>query len=285
MIRNSIFIVLIGVLTACQTIIEIDTSLEKPILVVNSLFAPDSTWELSLTQSRSIFDNSNSRNFPPVGDGAVVTILDENNAFIETLTFTPEKDFHYTGKTIPKIGRTYNLHIDVENEVGLEATSRIPAPASIISIKQDSSLYESEEVIKVDLVFHDPQNEINYYQIKILKKINSSLGDESIPFSPIDPALKNDYSNGSLLLSDKYFNGKDYQVILRVNRSGYRQITSPVRLVLETISEEHFKYFDTKNVQDRANGDPFAQPVQIYSNINNGLGIFAGYSSTVVLLN
>lgn len=283
--RNCLFlIVFIWSLVACQTTIEIDTSLEKPKLVVNSLFAPDSTWELSLTRSRSIFDNSGNYNFQPVGEGVFVMICDENNSSVDTLTFTPDRNYHYIGKTIPVIGRTYRLQIDVNNEVGLEASSRIPASVPIISTKLDSSLYESEEVVKASIVFHDPQNEVNYYQIKILKKINNSLGDEAIPFSPLDPALQNNYSNGSLLLSDNYFNGKDYEIRLKVNRSGYRQSASPVRIVLETVSEEHFKYFNTKNVQNKANGDPFAQPSQIFSNINNGLGIFAGYSSTFVLL-
>ena len=42
--------------------------------------------------------------------------------------------------------------------------------------------------------------------------------------------------------------------------------------------DDHFaKSF---NMYQRANGNPFATPVQVYSNVNNGMGIFAGGTLT-----
>ncbi len=41
-------------------------------------------------------------------------------------------------------------------------------------------------------------------------------------------------------------------------------------------------YLYRRSIDDyeNAQGDPFAEPVQVYSNIENGYGIFAGFSKS-----
>jgi len=48
---------------------------------------------------------------------------------------------------------------------------------------------------------------------------------------------------------------------------------------LSSVSEDYYKYNVTLAKYEQTQGDPFAQPVQVYSNIENGFGIFGGYSS------
>ena len=48
--------------------------------------------------------------------------------------------------------------------------------------------------------------------------------------------------------------------------------------VLRTTTEEYYQYNFTSDLQASVESNPFAQPVQVYDNIENGLGIFAGYS-------
>lgn len=282
--RLFILTILASVNFSCQTTLEMDTSLEKPILVANSLFEPDSTWDVSLTWSRSFFDNSGPYNYFETFPDADVTILDENNEFVEMLKLNRNKVYHYTGNTTPLIGRLYTIQVKVNNEINLEATSHIPRGVPIQAVEVDSSHFDLEKHIEVAIIFNDPIQEVNYYQVKILKRINSGQGDEAIYFSPLDPSLQNEFSRGnSLVLSDKQFDGKEYKLQLRVGGSG-NSVASPVRVVLETISQEYYKYVYSKNLQNNAKGDPFAQPTQIFSNVENGLGIFAGYSSSVVVL-
>jgi hypothetical protein len=47
---------------------------------------------------------------------------------------------------------------------------------------------------------------------------------------------------------------------------------------LYTVSEDLLKFVNSYNLSINTGFDPFAQPVQIYSNIENGLGFFSGYT-------
>jgi hypothetical protein len=49
-------------------------------------------------------------------------------------------------------------------------------------------------------------------------------------------------------------------------------------VVLLSVSESYFRYLKATEFQENNEDNPFATPVQVYNNIENGLGIFAGYS-------
>jgi hypothetical protein len=49
---------------------------------------------------------------------------------------------------------------------------------------------------------------------------------------------------------------------------------------LVNTSEAYFNYLKSFNMYQRASGNPFATPVQVYSNVENGMGIFAGGTLT-----
>ena len=50
---------------------------------------------------------------------------------------------------------------------------------------------------------------------------------------------------------------------------------------LKNVSFEYYEYFRTGMKQLEVIEDPFAEPVRIYSNIEGGKGIFAGYNEQV----
>jgi hypothetical protein len=50
--------------------------------------------------------------------------------------------------------------------------------------------------------------------------------------------------------------------------------TYPV-VELYHVSEAYFKFEKSRIVASYTNGDPFAEPVNVYSNVKNGYGIFA----------
>ena len=67
------------------------------------------------------------------------------------------------------------------------------------------------------------------------------------------------------------FSAKTYYI--DPNTGGFYQV------ILTSLSEEAYKYFVTLDRYYMANGDFFAEPVQVISNIENGLGIFGGKST------
>ena len=60
------------------------------------------------------------------------------------------------------------------------------------------------------------------------------------------------------------------------------QVENKVQLV--HVSSDYFNYRKSLKLALNANGNPFAQQVQIYSNIERGLGVFAGYAAAEEVL-
>ena len=52
-------------------------------------------------------------------------------------------------------------------------------------------------------------------------------------------------------------------------------------LELRSVTEEYYRYFAGLSRQKQSSDSPFSEPVIIYDNIDGGLGIFAGYNSSV----
>ena len=55
---------------------------------------------------------------------------------------------------------------------------------------------------------------------------------------------------------------------------------SGIRIYLHNISKSYYYYRTSLELYQNTSGNPFAQPVQVYSNIENGFGIFAGSQIT-----
>ncbi|MFM1932574.1 MAG: hypothetical protein RL226_1877 [Bacteroidota bacterium] len=82
------------------------------------------------------------------------------------------------------------------------------------------------------------------------------------------------------LFADDAFNGQEGEIDIRL-------VTGPgmeIRAQLVHVSEDYFNFVKSLKLYNEASGNPFSQPVQIYSNIEGGLGIFAGYATAEVLV-
>jgi hypothetical protein len=57
-----------------------------------------------------------------------------------------------------------------------------------------------------------------------------------------------------------------------------------ITLWVDAYDEALFQFMYSLAQAEEVDGDPFAEKVQIYSNVNNGLGIFGAVSSSSVTL-
>lgn len=292
--------IIVTVLTACTTVVDFDIPLNKPTVVVNSLFTPDSTWQVQVSYSNSILNVSPGSHFQPAGN-AIVTILDSNNQVIEILSGHSDKYhlYSYQGQTKPLSGRSYTVQVAINDEPILKAMNKVPTQVPIASVQIDSSRFKSDgEPIDMDIDFIDPADEKNYYQIKIIEDavyvVNNDtvLLTQELYFKRVEQTLANEItdeeSGPEKLITDNLFDGKNRTVHIKLYRPRFSYSSSIIerhaRMVLLSVSEEYYNYFTTKNLQGNSNGDPFAQPVQVFTNVENGLGIFAGYNASVVEL-
>lgn len=222
----------------------------------------------------------------------------------------------YEAKPMPSpIMGIYNYFIDlgeidiVNKTLKLEAThpdyptatseTIIPKPATFIdqTFEVDATtkvIFGYTEVYdKLTATFQDDPDSENYYSFKILQvgTPDTLIFDEdgdgdldtliytntffaSMESDDINAEYVGDYPN-ELLFSDKNFNGQEYSFELLAQIWGQ---TDSLVLSYESISESDFyfrqSYINYLNAQDFGF---FSEPVTLYSNIENGLGVFRAF--------
>lgn len=134
----------------------------------------------------------------------------------------------------------------------------------------------------------------SYYSYPFLYEIDFTSDD--ILFDVIDNPLYTEDKNPGLgdngkVFSDELFDGQQYTLQITfevtVGAWAYSSIGDEVEIEvaaerffieLRSLSKDYYQYKHTVALQDAVSSDPFAEPVQIYNNIENGYGIFGGYN-------
>ncbi|MBD2703614.1 DUF4249 domain-containing protein [Spirosoma sp. BT702] len=174
---------------------------------------------------------------------------------------------------------TYTLHVTTPN--GQIATSRctIPAAVPLKEVKLDSI----NQRYYLQANWQDPANQVNYYQVSgslryiltscVSCKTESASG---LSFEDDNRGLFSDSGvDGTVIPS-----GRAY---LNINPSvKFHNQFRKARVILNLLSvdQSYFLFQDAINRQRRSRNNPFAEPVLIPSNIDGGLGCFAGYNTT-----
>ena len=83
--------------------------------------------------------------------------------------------------------------------------------------------------------------------------------------------------------NDKSFNGKDFRIKILIHQGNIlhdrkQRGKGMITVYLNSLSKEFYKYALSFSEQIETGDNPFTEPVKVYSNIENGLGVFAGYS-------
>ena len=91
-------------------------------------------------------------------------------------------------------------------------------------------------------------------------------------------------------LSDNQFNGKEYEIKVVVFPDdlfdqafppGEKETYRKIQVKLYSINEEYYKYSKSYFDQMISKNNAFSEPVQVYTNIVNGAGIFTGASVSI----
>ena len=273
---------MIPLLISCELIVDVDVPFESKQVTANAFINPDSAWSVQLNLNRDILD---PEPFQEINDAQVI-IFDGATA-IDTLMNTGPGHFRSDNER-PEPGKTYDLFVNAPPYGDVRASTSIPVPSAITSIDVYESIANQSSMLKVKMA--DNGAEANFYEIfleleseyynYVDKKIESR-GHKTQMISK-DPTIQDDaemyYS--SILFKDLLFNGKEVELTFELSGGGLSH-HGMISLTLKTLTEEGYHYLKSRRLQDMSSGDPFAQPVTVYNNIENGFGIFAGYSASV----
>ncbi len=155
----------------------------------------------------------------------------------------------------------------------------------VLHLDTINTLYK---IMKCNIEFTDPGNETNYYLFNICSGQQPKESSRYLTFVCKDPVVEEKIVFNSVVIegiafSDKIINGKKYSLTVDIVTyfdlnplSSYFRDKSTVYFRLYSIPEAYFKYIQSLNLYNAKFGKPLSEPVQVYSNITGGLGIFAG---------
>ncbi|MGF1637180.1 MAG: DUF4249 family protein, partial [Cyclobacteriaceae bacterium] len=219
------------------------------------------------------------------------------------------------GSSIMSIFNTpLRLNIEIGNKK-IWAQTYIPKPVPILSA---ISIYPAgydeygDGMTEYRIEFLDPVDEENYYELFFLS-YSSILSNEHLAY--LDPVIRSEglegYDNKSLLFSDRLFNGEMANIIVKYLPMTFQSnVGSLIDLtqveknssyaLLRTVSKEYYDYrrawvihrYSQQNKPDALKKDPILEdfsrflfvgdPVAMSNSIKNGVGVFAGYSQSVI---
>ena len=291
---------LLFILSACEQVIEPDLPEHTPRLVLQAFFTPDSTWVAFVGRSAGMLEAMPEREMA-VADAEVELLAGDR--VIDELEFFQQERVYVWEKGTLQAGEPYSLRVAAPGFAAIEATDAIPrpVPTAIVSYRTHTSA-RSESRIKGDmsikLEIQDPPGETNYYQIRMFAFFRSefrTLDDEfdlfSIryegSFSTQDPSIiadntadepfSGDFSGTAPFFKDTLFDGQTHEIELSSNYNAPEQTRFYVHVL--HLSETYYEYLKSARFHEFTQDNPFAEPMSVYSNVENGYGIFAGYSS------
>ncbi|MEO1410924.1 MAG: DUF4249 domain-containing protein [Bacteroidota bacterium] len=176
------------------------------------------------------------------------------------------------------LGTDFELRVNHPNFPNTTARQNLPTkvPPRELKYLENAGINDfGERVAGMEVIFDDPPGERNFYEISVL--FVDTFYNEFFVYnegiSTLDPTISSGANYGSLIFDDSNFDGKEY--VLRVEFQSSGVAPGAYLVSWNTISESQFLY--SRSIQayySAQDSGPFAEPVSLYSNVDNGLGIF-----------
>jgi len=258
----------------------------KPKLCLNCILNPDSTITANLSLSKKI---DKSDNFEPVKNATIY--LYEKEILLGELQEAGNGNYKLAQK--PIVGKQYKIVVEVEGFNSIMATTSIPKHPKLSYFKDTIGINEYNILrYNLNVKLYDKPGKDFYWLFGswVVGNVMYSGGCHAInaPFV--------DNFNRSIDSEGKY--GFTHFLQIRISDEGYDgQVLNfriPDFVERDEYSAQHFlnadehydKYIKT-TIINRMKEDselPFYEPIQIYSNIKNGYGIFGSCAITTIKL-
>lgn len=301
--RILILVTVLYLFCGCTREIEFSAEEQAPLLVVNSIISNDETVEINLSHSVFLSEGGNKRY---VKDADVKMYVNDN------LKETLKNSFEglYTSSYKPKIGDKIRIDVSKQGFKTTTATTIIPDIAENISMEKQIKNIGDKIKVDIKINFKDKLGLKNYYRVFVQNKFTDMKTNTThIPYSRINV----DLSNNSVLaflkdkdvpldnpimiedsrkesiyrnyFSDEIIDGKTYTLNFSfTERSIFfisKEYKNTIKIEFHSLSEDFYRYMLSKG-KPKSYEDAMVEPVPIYSNITNGIGILGSYSKNVI---
>ncbi|MDG2330157.1 MAG: DUF4249 domain-containing protein [Flavobacteriales bacterium] len=283
----------------CRKEIPFNSEVTTPKLVVNSLFASDSSWAVHVSKSLSVIDQGNLDDI----ENATVVISTAAGDLVETLAYNGNGN--YIGTQIPQEGQNYRVDVAAPNYTAVYGEDVVPDVVNVQSVDTMTTVNGEEEILVAQITFKDPEGINNYYRFSVEMGywnywfdgagiLDSNYYEEMVWMQLNDPSFEGTDNNTWSdigIMSDLLFDGQTKTVDLPISMwlngglpfHNYR--IEFIDVYFSNVSETTHFFNRSFQLYQQTQGNPFAQPVQVYSNITNGFGVFGGSDTEVYRIN
>ena len=157
------------------------------------------------------------------------------------------------------------------------ATTTIAPPVTFDSVQQFNYTSGTKAIIGT---LKDNGNTADFYRYLLFKRaLDTTKNSAGMPIQPLQTAWKNKYVRQSRN-DDRFINGQN--LVLVTNLDKYTDMPNDTFVsYLYHVTPQYNEFLKSAAAASNANGNPFAQPAELVSNINGGIGIFTGYQPSV----
>jgi hypothetical protein len=281
-------ITVLFIVFSCTKEIPFKGDIGNGFIVVNGIIESDSIIKISLSKSKAAIGEQNTGP-NEITTSATLILTDKTTG--ETFTSNTVNSFgEYEFGTKAKNGHSYSISITHPSYTTATSETSVPDAVQIkdwdtSSIKNEYNYSEKNLVLTID----DPSTE-NLYILKVFA-VDSLQMEESLYLTPNENNQVFEDGGGiSYLFDDSGFNGQSKKIVVKFNPAKYMDAMTYIyskeksyKVVLYNVSREVYNYILSTSKAMNSDGF-FSEPVKIYTNITNGLGVFGGLNSSSVFI-
>ena len=306
--------------SSCERIIEFRNQETEPKIVIYSLLQPDNLITVSVARSHAVFEEK----YEPQQITDATVRLYRDGTLTEILAYVPPEpvpDYvqanpysnYVATVTRPETGSAYRIEVEVPGLGTASGETKVPEPVPITGIDTVTKTVEwGEKEFIVKLRFSDPAGKENYYRLIAREMMGVYYGDKTVPYSPGIPVavMENDVSYGTYaepliapkqeddifgmylnnsyyLFSDELIAGKEYTLTMEYYY--YQPDTSYYEFnhsyyMLQSVSSDLYLSLQSYSAHMQTRDNFLAEPVPVFTNVTNGLGMVGAISTSVIIL-
>lgn len=258
----------------CEREIKFNGDELKPKLVLHCF--PESGSPIRLTLKAGKFFLSKTGNtWEPVGDADVRVW--KNGEFVERLTYVAAREnSYYEGSFCPQPGDEITVRASAPGFDPVDCSTTMPEPPIVLSVEHSGSKTNG-----IVCRLKDISTRAEYYRVGAFAEVGGlfydiTIDSDDIVFGVTESELFESERNLYFVFSDELFNGSEYNLKFKIDN--YTEYYGRCNVVLRHISRDYYLYVRTVNAES---DEIFTEPVQIYNNVNGGIGILAASTSVI----
>lgn len=295
-IKNTLLFIALSLCLSCEKEININVRPYDSQLVINSITLVGDSIQVAVTRSADMKTYNKNKDLNVTN---AEVILYAGSAPVDTLHYNvATRSYISYVKAIE--GISYMIKANAAGFTGVTAVSESPVFVPIKSCRHYKNTRlndEGQTQDEIRVIFDDPSVRGDYYILKISSRDNYTdttqilgcintmdVGVETIYDEDVDQNTCLD-PNG-IFFRDQLFNGVSREMRFFI-QSKYLEglANSTLTVQLQHVSEAFFRYQKSYMFLSENSGNPFSEPMNVYSNVTNGFGIFSIVNSDVQQIN